>query len=424
MRNLKLFTGFVLLFVLSSSITYAQWTKQISNSSLWTHGAAIDACDSLTAVFSTFSDIYNTTDGGKNWQFLSNPTKGVSDISIIDSSHVWIGDIFGKIFSTHDGGQNWELQYYDTTKTKCINYIEMFDLDNGVAMGDHFDPINYRAGPSLILNTSDGGRNWISVNDSAFGGWSGDLWRRIDFVNPSTGYFYASGLSPSKLYKTVDGGYNWSQTNIGGYIEVLHFYNELIGLIIRGSAISRTFDGGNSWQTFQLSPISWGSDIEFAPNDPSKVWMTEQRNLYFSSDTGRTWTVQIEDCGGRDIVMISDKIGWLLGDNGKLYYTASQGPTAANSDYHDIPMQFELFQNYPNPFNASTTIRYSIAEPSLVKLSIFNLLGKEIKILVNERQAPGSYQIDWTAENLSSGTYFYRLEVGGLKMMRKLVLLK
>lgn len=85
---------------------------------------------------------------------------------------------------------------------------------------------------------------------------------------------------------------------------------------------------------------------------------------------------------------------------------------------------YQLFQNYPNPFNATTKISYVLAEPGLVKLSIFNLLGKEIAMLTNERQQAGSYEVLWIAESFPSGTYFCRLKTNEFQATQKLVLVK
>ncbi len=93
------------------------------------------------------------------------------------------------------------------------------------------------------------------------------------------------------------------------------------------------------------------------------------------------------------------------------------------------PVTFELFDNYPNPFNPSTTIRYSIPSQSVVKLKVFDLLGKEIVTLVNEPQNAGTYQVEWNGRDMvgsavPSGVYFYRLEGSGFAASKKLVLLK
>ncbi len=81
-------------------------------------------------------------------------------------------------------------------------------------------------------------------------------------------------------------------------------------------------------------------------------------------------------------------------------------------DDEALPYKFELFQNYPNPFNPSTTINYSIAKTGFVILKVYNMLGQEAAILVNKNQTSGRYSADFNAENLASGIYIYRLQVG------------
>lgn len=96
---------------------------------------------------------------------------------------------------------------------------------------------------------------------------------------------------------------------------------------------------------------------------------------------------------------------------------------------NEIPEKFDLHQNYPNPFNPSTKIKFDI--PSIinqhsdnVKLSVYNSLGKEVKVLINEKLQSGSYEVEFIAENYSSGVYFYRLESDGFVQTKRMVLLK
>lgn len=92
----------------------------------------------------------------------------------------------------------------------------------------------------------------------------------------------------------------------------------------------------------------------------------------------------------------------------------------------DLISNFELFQNYPNPFNPVTIIRYSVKEKGLVTLKIFDLLGREIAVLVNEEKDKGKYEIEFDAEKygLSSGIYFYQMKSGGYTSVKKMVLLR
>ncbi len=87
---------------------------------------------------------------------------------------------------------------------------------------------------------------------------------------------------------------------------------------------------------------------------------------------------------------------------------------------------FALEQNYPNPFNPSTTIKFSVAERTHVTIRVMNLLGQEVHTpLVDEVEAPGTYQIDFTdADNLPSGTYIYRMDAGAFSASKRMVLLK
>ena len=102
---------------------------------------------------------------------------------------------------------------------------------------------------------------------------------------------------------------------------------------------------------------------------------------------------------------------------------------ASIGDNNKIPYTFALNQNYPNPFNASTSISYSIAENSRVKLEIFDILGKQITSLVDKQQTAGAYEVKWdcrTADGktVPAGVYFYKITAGDYKKTNKMLLLK
>lgn len=94
-----------------------------------------------------------------------------------------------------------------------------------------------------------------------------------------------------------------------------------------------------------------------------------------------------------------------------------------------MPVEFELSQNYPNPFNPVTTISYAIPFASSVRLSVFDVIGREVALLVNENQMPGRYTVRWegrgnSGQILASGVYFYRLESGGNASAKKMIFMK
>jgi len=89
-----------------------------------------------------------------------------------------------------------------------------------------------------------------------------------------------------------------------------------------------------------------------------------------------------------------------------------------------IPNHFALSQNHPNPFNPSTIITYDLPKEGMVTIKIYDLLGREVKTLVDEYKSAGSYSVAFDARNLTSGTYFYRLTSGDFTEIKKLILMK
>jgi hypothetical protein len=99
------------------------------------------------------------------------------------------------------------------------------------------------------------------------------------------------------------------------------------------------------------------------------------------------------------------------------------GPTAVGPGQQK-PLAFALSQNYPNPFNPNTTISYSLPRQMKATLKVFNILGQEVATLVNEVQSPGQHSINFSASNLASGVYLYRLQAGEFAATYKMVLMK
>lgn len=93
-------------------------------------------------------------------------------------------------------------------------------------------------------------------------------------------------------------------------------------------------------------------------------------------------------------------------------------------DESNVPIEFNLYQNYPNPFNNSTVIKYSIAQEGLLTLKIYNIMGEEITVLVEEVKQAGDYQVTFTTEQLTSGVYFYRLQAGDFVQSKRMILMK
>jgi hypothetical protein len=113
-----------------------------------------------------------------------------------------------------------------------------------------------------------------------------------------------------------------------------------------------------------------------------------------------------------------------------LTFNFSPPPVSVVNINSQVPESFALYQNYPNPFNPSTSIRFSLPsvgngrDRSYVQLIIYDILSREIAVLVNEQLQPGTYETNWNASNYSSGIYYYTLKAGDFSETKKMILIK
>ena len=137
--------------------------------------------------------------------------------------------------------------------------------------------------------------------------------------------------------------------------------------------------------------------------------------IYKTTNSGTNWFYQLPDTSINiatytNIQFITDSAGW-ASNTGIIHTTDGGGPLVTVSDINaDLPKSFLLFQNFPNPFNPNTVIMYELTANSIVKLKIFDITGREVKTLVNQRQNSGEYKIEFNGTYLNSGVYFYQLE--------------
>jgi photosystem II stability/assembly factor-like uncharacterized protein len=337
--------------------------------------------------------IIKSTNGGNNWITLRIVDHVLlNSVFFINQNIGWVvtASSFidtGKIFKTTNGGTNWFNQIYgDTVHLRSVFFV---DQNTGWAVGDEIVP----ASPGLIIKTTNGGVNWfaqfhfVSILYSCF------------FVNRDTGWVV--GIQ-GFITKTTNGGDNWfNQFNTMGYTNLSVFFkNQNVGWVVgdsgstRNSSILKTTNGGINWL---------------------------RQNC---STNGILWSVCFAD----------QNTGWAVGDNGLILKTTTGGePIGIISISNEIPKTYSLYQNYPNPFNPSTKIRFEIPSVGafrnmLLRLVIYDVLGREVAKLVNEQLKAGMYEVEWDGSNYPSGVYFYRLVAtggeGDFVETKKMVLIK
>ena len=170
-----------------------------------------------------------------------------------------------------------------------------------------------------------------------------------------------------------------------------------------------------SWQT-ATEINNYGFEIERrAPSAEHQAW----EKIGFVEGSGNSNSP-------KDYSFVDDKVS-----TGKYSYRLKQIDNdgqfeyskTINIDFNSVK-KFELSQNYPNPFNPTTTIRYNLSEAGKVKLTLFNILGQEIRTLVNELKESGVHTINFNASDLNSGMYIYKIESGSFTQTRKMMLVK
>ncbi|RPH99043.1 MAG: T9SS C-terminal target domain-containing protein [Calditrichaeota bacterium] len=181
--------------------------------------------------------------------------------------------------------------------------------------------------------------------------------------------------------------------------------------VLQAAKVS-TDELGNTSITLELALPMTAIKLNAAPNHLFGVEMD-----YNDDDDGGDRDTKLKTYGKTDDTWQNPRLmipAKLLGNN----------PHTSVADGEEAPLSLTLAQNYPNPFNPVTVITYSLAEPSPVKLSVYNVLGHQVQVLVNETQSAGNYAVTFNGEDLASGVYFYQLESNNQVQMKKMMLIQ
>ena len=198
------------------------------------------------------------------------------------------------------------------------------------------------------------------------------------------------------------------------------------------------FDGDSTWlprnNGLPISDTTWLASCIFATSDSllfaylsSTSATVYSKQIYATSDVGKTW-IQVNDSvfSGASVTAMATTGKYLFAgtQRGGWRIPIADVITSVRDDRPHVPSQYILYQNYPNPFNPTTVIAYSLPAPAAVTLKVYDLLGREIKTLVNERQNAGQHSMTFDGSNYPSGVYFYRLQAGTYSQTKKLIELK
>jgi hypothetical protein len=189
----------------------------------------------------------------------------------------------------------------------------------------------------------------------------------------------------------------------------------------RGNSVQQTSDGGYIVAGSKSPLYSDNSDVYLLKTDSlaNTIWTKTFGGIRYYM------RYSIQQTSGGGYIVAGSKTSLGAGDSDVwLIKLAPESPTAIRSYDNQIPSNYSISQNYPNPFNPSTTIKYSVPKVSFVTIKIYDVLGSEVATLLNEEKPVGTYELSWSAANLSSGVYFYQLKAGSFVETKKMILLR
>ncbi|MDP2208032.1 MAG: BACON domain-containing carbohydrate-binding protein [Bacteroidota bacterium] len=227
------------------------------------------------------------------------------------------------------------------------------------------------------------------------------------------------------------GGYKNEDTLVNGFGYWLKFGSEQ-DVTIKGSNIAFfTIPVQQRWNI--IGSISYPVPVSLISSEPpgliTSMFFGYDGNNYQHTDTiepGKGYWVKVNQAGS--LILSSTYAGLAKSSASHIRIMATSElpppPPDENTVSVEIPKQFALEQNYPNPFNPITVFRYQLPIGCKVTLRIYNLLGQEIKSLVNDWQDAGYKTVEWDASNFASGVYFYRINAGSFIQTKKLILMR
>jgi photosystem II stability/assembly factor-like uncharacterized protein len=381
-----------------------------------------------------YGGIYRTTNLGSSWTRIDNGfnNTGVFGFAIDSSNNIYAATAGGSIYKSTNDGESW-INVYQLPASAIFN--KMAVSPNGyiyvtcIGIG--------------VFRSTDSGTTWQQVKNEP-----GYQVLYPIAVN-SKGEILTSG-SGDKVYLSKDHGNTWEDIT-GNMIlvetrDILFDEDDYAYLAtdesvwrsdgpipVELSSFTANVNGSNVTLSWSTSTESNNRGFELHRMDVGLYEGMNEDWEVIAFIQGHGTTTEKKTYSFEDKNLLHGKYSYRLKqsdyDGTYKYYTLSE-PIEIN-----IPFVFALHQNYPNPFNPATKIKYSIptssspllkgrTEEGFVTLKVYDILGKEVTVLVNKEQEAGEYEVEWNASNIPSGVYFYTLRAGTFTSTKKLLLMK
>ena len=434
-----------LIFFTTISLAQGSWIEQISGVSVSLNSAVSSNWLNHAWVCGNNGTVLRTVNLGTNWINVSgNGIPANMNLDVISASQTNSAGAFvcgvkndtAIVYRTSNNGANWN-----------VVFRQFNGRINGIKIGYQYGFLcgNPVGGRWSVWKSTNDGLTWDSAGlyiqqNNSESGW------KNSFAYTTDNIFF--GTNNNRMYISTNNGVNWTYKTFSNLqsITAMSFssyspgiYN---GYIAGPGRIFFTSNSGSTWVSDSLMPGS--GNVNGIINQPLPVDLLGYYNLFitrgdnkinFLSTTSGNWQLSYTAPSG-NYNHLSNGMPFdyfAVRDNGGISYCGCHIIGIVQTE-NGIPLDYGLSQNYPNPFNPVTNISFSIpllrgvtaegGQGVFVKLTVFDLLGREIAALVNQQMQPGSYNVDWDASNYPSGVYLYKIEAGDFVESKKMILLK
>ncbi len=360
-----------------------------------------------TSTFGVWNEIY----GGDGFYCLVDYT---------NSQNVYASYQNGGLGRSADGGSSFssgtsglDLQY--------TNWMTPYVMDKN-------NPQILYCGTYKIHKTTNGMQSWTAISPDLANAHIRNLGTitTVDVSKSDPNVLYC-GTDDANVWRTTNGGGSWTKINSGlPYRWVTRVtvhpdsanvcYVTLSGYKVdsAGAHVFRTVDYGNTWTSISGNlPDAPVNDLIIDPQNTNTLYIATDITVMYSTNLGGVWNVLSSGIPSNvpchDLTFHDPTRTLIAWTHGRSAYKIIIPVTGISQTENQTPDYFMLEQNYPNPFNPRTVINYTLQNNGLVNLKVFDILGKEILVPVNEKQNSGSYSVTFDGSNYAGGVYFYRL---------------
>jgi len=368
--------------------------------------------------------VFKTVNGGSNWARANTGTAvKLNHIEWKSPSNIWIAGNNGTILSSANYGTSWSLYSYGSNNLKSIDFPGASGVpgSSGFAAGDfgtilRSDAFSYnscigsdtiRAGYPFYTFYMDSRTQMLYTASEILG--NGGLAGNITKIG-----FNVAAAVPQTM-----NGFKIKMKNTS--VNTISAFDNTGMVIVYEDAYSVT---GTGWRYIELyTPFFWDGVsnllIEVCFNNSS---FTTNSYVFSTSAPGKVIYGYQDLTSGDGCIDINTSSGVITGRPNLCIF--SNMIVGTGNPGNNLPAKYSLHQNYPNPFNPVTKISYELPKNGFTVLKVYNLLGREVRTLVNETKNAGRYSVDFNASELSSGVYFYTLRAGDFYETKKMMLVK